>query len=209
MKRLVAMALLLAPLVGSTAWAAGTSVTSQKLTVDAPTVCSLTPDADTYIAEASSGTNFGTETGFSVTSLLLGNQHGLVRFDLSTCAIPADATVLSADLTLHLSTAPSLARMHAGHRVTEAWSETSVTWDDQPSAATTATATISTGTTDGVTRTLDVTSDVADFVAGTAVNEGWSLEDTLEGDAVGMTGTYSSREHATTGEHPVLAVTYR
>lgn len=196
-------------LAGSVAWAAGTSVSSQKLTVDAPTVCSINPDADTYVDEASASSNFGTASSLSVTSLLAGNERGLVHFDLSTCSIPSGAEILSGRLRMYLSSAPDLDRLHGAHRVTASWTETGVSWNDQPSFAGTASATVGTGAVDGVTLEWDVTADVADFVAGTATNHGWLVKDTLEGDAVGMTGTYSSREHGTTGERPVLAVTYR
>lgn len=208
MRRLTAL-VVVAVLAGSVAWAAGTSVTSQKLTVDAPTVCSLEPDADTYVDQALSASNFGTASSFSVKSLLGGNHRALVHFDLSTCSIPSGATVLGAELKLYLSSAPALDRSHAAHRVTAAWAETSVTWDDQPSFAATATASTLTGLGDGVTLSWDVTTDVDAFVAGTSTNHGWLVKDTLEDDAVGMTGTYSSREHTTAGERPVLAVTYR
>lgn len=208
-KALVAIAVLAAPLAGSAAWGAGTAVTARSLTVDAPTVCSLTPDADADVDESSATTNAGTETTLSVRSRLGDNRRALVRFALSSCSIPPDAAVLSADLTVHLSSAPTLVRTHAVHRVTAAWTESGVTWNSQPTVAATPTASTVVGTTDGVTHHLDVTADVAEFVAGTAANEGWMVKDTLEGDLLGMTGTYASREHADALTHPVLAVTYR
>lgn len=208
-RRTLVLAILAGLVAGSAAWAASTPVSTAKLTVDAPTVCSLNPAADTYVDEASSAGNFGTETSFSVTSLLAGNRRALVHFDLSSCSIPDGAEILSADLKMYLSSAPVLERTHDAHRATASWSETGVTWADQPSIDGTATASAITGVTDGVTLEWDVTSDVAAFVEGAATNHGWLVKDTLEGGATEMTGTYSSRDHGTEAERPVLAVTYR
>lgn len=209
-KRRVAIAAIVGVvLAASAAWSATTPVTSQHLTVDAPDVCTLHPDADTYLDETSASSNFGTATDLSVRSLLTANHRTLVRFDLTACSIPSDATIESAELTLHLTDAPTLSRTHDAHRVTDTWAETSVTWTNQPTRATTATASVLTGTTDGVTLEWDVTGDVADFVAGNTTNHGWLVKDTLEGDATGMTATYSAREHTTSEQRPALAVTSR
>lgn len=207
--RIVLALLVAAALAASAAWSATTPVTSQHLTVDAPDVCSLHPDADTYVDEASPSSNFGTATDLSVRSLLGADHRALVRFDLASCSIPSDATIESAELTLHLSDAPTLSRTHDAHRITDTWDETSATWSNQPTRATLATASVLTGTSDGTTLQWDVTADVADLVAGNTTNHGWLLKDTLEDGATGMTATYSAREHTTTEQRPALAVTHR
>lgn len=196
-------------LAGSVAWAASAPVTSQKLTVDAPKVCSRNAVADSYVDELSSVSNFGTGTSLAVKSLLLGNRRALVRFDLSPCSILSGATVVSAYLKLYLSGAPSLSRTYEAYRITAGWTETGVTWAGQPSLAAVATATALTGTTNGATVEWDVKSDVTAFVAGTATDNGWLVKDLLEGDALGVEGTFSAREHATGGQRPMLVVTYR
>lgn len=198
-----------AVLAVSVAWAASTPVTSQKLTVDAPKVCSVGAAADAFVDEAASSTNNGTGTTLAVKSLLLGNRRTLVRFDLTSCSIPGTATVVSAALKLYLSSAPTLSRTHEVYRVTSAWTETGVTWASQPSTALAATSTASTGTTSGTVIEWDVKADVAAFVSGAATNQGWLVKDLLEGDALGAEAVFSSREHATAGQRPVLVVTYR
>ncbi|MBI2168263.1 MAG: DNRLRE domain-containing protein [Actinobacteria bacterium] len=196
-------------LAGSAAWAAGLTLTAEKLTVDSPDVCSRNPDADAYVDQVLSTTNFGTGTSVDVRSLLLGNRRTHVHFDLSPCSIPASATVVSAYVKLYLSTAPSSSRTYDAYRITGSWTETGVTWGNQPSVAALASASASTGTTSGVTLEWNVTSDVAAFVAGSATNYGWRVGDLLESNALAITGTFSAREHATSGQRPILLVTYR
>lgn len=209
MKRLV---LCLLPVIAATATiasAASAPVSSQHLTVDAPTVCAIEPSGDASVDQAAPDTNLGTGASLAVTSLLAGNRRALVHFDLGACGLPASPQILSARLTVYLETAPALGRTHGAHRVTSAWTATGVTWNTQPSSTSLAAASVLTGIVDGATRAFDVTADVSSFVSGASTNHGWLVKDTLEDDLLGATGIYSSREHATVAQRPVLAVTYR
>lgn len=196
-------------LSGAIAWSASQPVTSEKLTVDAPQVCSRTADGDADLDEALPALNNGSATTLAVRSQLLANRRSLVRFDLSPCAIPASATVVDAALELHLGSAPGATRTYTVHRVTAAWVEGTVTWGNQPSVAALATSSTATGTTAGVTLAWDVQADVAALVDGSATNHGWRVGDLLESDALGVAGSFSSRDHATAAQRPVLAVTWR
>jgi hypothetical protein len=175
--------------------------------------CTLTPAADTYADEASSGNNFGTATTLHVRSavvlvVLQENKRSFARFDLSSCSIPTSARVLTAKLRLFLSTAPSASRTYQVHRVTQAWGETTLTWGNQPTAAGTATASATTGTTSNVTLEWDVLADVSGFVAGTTTNQGWRVRDSVEGSGTARDGRFNAREHATVSQRPSLAITY-
>lgn len=198
----------LAALLSTTgiAWAATMGVSSVRLTVDSPEVCTVGAEADSWVDESSPDANFGGDQDLAVRSLALANRRALLRFDLGPCSIPSDATVNGATLNLSLSSAPSLSRIWGAHGVDAAWSETGVTWNTQPSAALAATDSVETGTTDGVTLQAEVTADVAAFVDGTATNHGWLVKDTLEGEAVEQQGLVSSREHPTSDERPTLVV---
>lgn len=209
--RRLALCLLVVVVAGTAtvAFAAGAPVTSQRLTVDAPDICTLQPSGDASVDQSAPDTNDGTGDSLPVTSLLGGNRRALVHFDLSACGLPASPQILSAELTVHLSAAPMLSRTHDAHRVTGAWTETGVTWNTQPGFASLASASVLTGSTAGATLVFDVTADVSGFVSGASANHGWLVKDTLEGDLAGATGTYSSREHATVAQRPVLAVMYR
>jgi hypothetical protein len=202
----------------SVAFAAGLAIAPKQLTIHAAastvpvsTCTATTSAADTYADQGSSGSNFGTATTMHVRSattliLLADNKRSFVRFDLSSCAIPATARVLSAQLRLYLTSAPSSSRTYQAHRVTQAWGETTLDWANQPTTAALDTASAATGTTANVTREWDVVADVRSFVAGTAANHGWRIKDAIEG-ASGE-ARFSTREDGTPSRRPSLAITY-
>lgn len=202
----------------SVAFATALAITPERLTIYSSasavgvTTCTLTGAADTYADEAvvNAGRNFGTATTLEVRSEALANKRSFVRFDLSSCSIPTTANVKTAGMKLFLSTAPPASRTYAVHRVTASWGETSLTWNDQPSIASSPTASTATGTTNDVTLEWNVLSDVSAFVAGAATNNGWRIGDASEGGALltAYQGTFSSREHGTTSERPTLVIRY-
>jgi hypothetical protein len=223
LRALVAVAVLSAVLAGSVGFATALGITPRALTIftSADTVpvttCTLTTaEADAYAYDASPGTNFGTETTLHVRSgisrvLLLtfpDNKRSFVRFDLSSCSVPSSARVVSAEMKLFLSAAPSLSRTYQAHRVTQGWNETNLTWDNQPTVADSPTASATTGTASNVTIGWDVRADVQTFVAGTATNSGWRVKDLTEGAEPAIEGRFNSREHGTATQRPSLVVTY-
>ena len=169
--------------------------------------CSLTSNADTYANSALSsiGTNFGTATTLHVRADALGNKRTFVAFDIASCAIPAVARILTSSLSVYLATAPTASRTYDLHQITAGWTELGLTWSNQPATAASATASVSTGTTGGVTLAASVLSDVSAFVAGTATNNGWQIKDRTEGGLTAREGQFSSREGSTP---PSLIVTY-
>jgi hypothetical protein len=207
--------LVLSAVVGATVVAHATTLplTQARLTTHtvAATVpvssCSLTSSADTYANSAflSTGTNFGTATTLQVRSDVLGNKRTFVVFDLASCAIPAVARVLTSSLSLYLATAPTASRTYDLHRVSAGWTELGLTWSNQPATAASATASVTTGTTGGVTLPASVLADVSAFVAGTATNNGWQIKDRTEGGLSAREAQFSSREGATP---PSLVIGY-
>lgn len=206
----------MATLLGATrAAAAGLEVSTRLLAAfvssgAVPTTrCTAAAEADTHVDQGSPDTNFGTESLASVRSEADKNKRALVRFDLSACSIPQDASVQSAVLRLHLSNAPDSDRAYDAYRVTGSWTEAGATWNIQPTTAAAATGSVATGTTDGVWIEWTVTTDVAAFVDGSAANEGWLVRDQEEGALIlGQQGDFSSREHADSAQHPALVVDY-
>lgn len=177
----------------------------------AATTCTLTaPVADAYVDGGLllMSSNFGSSPDLRVQSSTLGNRRSFVRFDLSSCAIPATARVTGATVSLYLSQAPGSSRTYEIRLVTAAWTETTVTFANQPAAAGTATSTASTGTTSGATLSWPATSDAQAFIAGTATNNGWRVADSTEGALVPIDSTLGARERATASERPELVVTY-
>ena len=216
----VALSAVLASAVG---FATALEITPQALTIftSADTVpvttCTLTTaEADTYAHEDSGGSNFGTATTLHVRSgvrtvLVLtfpDNKRSFVRFDLASCSIPSSARVVTAQLKLFLSTAPTASRTYQAHRVTQSWTETNLDWDNQPTVAASATASAASGTANNVTIVWNVAADVQTFASGTATNNGWRVKDLTEDANTAREGRFNSSEHGTATQRPSLVVTY-
>lgn len=176
----------------------------------APATCSLQPVADTHVRNggADSGTNYGAASTLDVRSDPASASRVLAQFDLTACtpSIPADAIIHAATLRLTLSSTATATRTYDLHRSTGAWDEMTVTWNDQPAVAATATssAIVSTGTGAPAVVEWNVAVDVQDFASGAAVNYGWRLNDSAEDTTVDL--AFQSRE-AASGQ-PELVITY-
>lgn len=203
-------------LLGSTA-AIATSLTisparlaTYNRTYGAPSTCSLQPVADSHVRNggADADANYGTQTTLDVSADPASGSRALVRFDLSACspAISADAIVHSAQLRLTLFSSATATRTYALHRAADAWDETTVTWNNQPSVSGVATSsvTVTNGTSAPGIVEWNVITDVQDFVSGATTNNGWRLNDSTEDSGVNL--TFQSRE-ATSGR-PELVITY-
>jgi hypothetical protein len=198
-----------------TALAATLGVSSTKLTVSTyassipASTCTLSAaDADSYVNQSSAASNFGTVTNLDVRSASgSANRRTFVQFLLTSCSIPANSLVTAATLKLYMYTAPTATRTYEARRVTGAWTETGVTWTNQPAVAGSATATVTTGTTANVTLSWDVTSDVQAYVDGTS-NLGWRIADQTEGSATARLGQFRSAEYGTAAQRPILDITY-
>jgi uncharacterized protein YcfJ len=178
---------------------------------------------DASVRQASATSNFGTSTTNDVGSASSANLRLYLRFDLSGCtpAIPASATVRLATLRLYASTLAGACRTLDIFRVASAWTESAVTWNNQPFGTTlnnpaqsSRTDSFDAGTPTScenkvagyVTGAL-VTSDVAAFVAGTT-NNGWMIRDDIEGSNPARTTTFSAKNLGTLAQAPQLVVTY-
>jgi hypothetical protein len=209
--------------------AASLSLTSQNFTPYRTCTVTATPVATTAVADttarqATPATNFGALTTLTVSSGNAVNQRTYVRFDLTVCtpAIPASATVRLATLRLYMTALPAACRVLDIFRVTAAWGETTLTWNNQPFGATinnpptaSRSGTFSVGTPAGCQNLAagyvvggTVTTDVAAFVAGGATNFGWMIRDDTEGSATTRTATFSAKELGTIAQEPQLVVTY-
>jgi len=155
--------------------------------------------------------NFGTATTLSVRSTTTGNPENnyrtLVRFNLSS--LPSGATILSATLRLRMNQAPSASRSYDAYRVTASWSETTITWNNQPAVAAGATSTTDTGTTSDVWLEWNVTSDVQAFISGSQGNFGWRIKDQIESASGDFQSTFGSREATDTEHDPRLVIVYQ
>jgi hypothetical protein len=131
-------------------------------------------------------------------------DRSLLQFDLAS--IPNGASVSNAQLVLcFASIAPSAAgRTHELNRPTSGWTETTVTWNNQPGGNSGQAVTWTIPSIPGCV-SLDVTSSLQAWVGGTA-NNGWRITDEDEGTAQHV--EYVTREDPVSGLRPTLNVTY-
>jgi hypothetical protein len=190
--------------------AASLGVTTAKLTSSTKT---LTHGSCTLGASATSDSfadeNAPTTTNGSATTLDIRQQNGrrrytFVKFDTTSCNFPSGATVDSATLTMNQITAPGSSRTYDVYRVTGSWAASTLTWSNQPSVATSATASVTIPATTGAV-SIPVTADAADYLAGTATNNGWRISDASSGNS---NSQFASSENATVGNRPSLTITY-
>jgi hypothetical protein len=66
---------------------------------------------------------------------------------------------------------------------------------------------VATGTTNGVTLSWNVASDVQLYADGTS-NFGWRIADSAEGANSNRQGTFRTRETGTASQRPSLSITY-
>ena len=129
----------------ATSSAADLSTTGSPANIAASTT--LYPVADAWVNYWLPNNNYGTATQLEVGSEECPGQEfpdrgrALIRFDLS--AIPAGQVIQSASLQLYLRYAYSggaSTNTINVHRVSASWTETGVTWNNQPGHAATAAA---------------------------------------------------------------------
>ena len=228
---------LLALVVAASLWAgaaigsaAGLSLTPLSFTPYRTCTITATPATttaviDSSVRQATATTNFGTQTTNNIASASAANRRLYIRFDLSLCspAIPSTAIVRLATLRIYVTGLPASCRTIDLFRVTAAWTEAGITWNNQPfgtainnPASGSRSDSFNAGTPAGcqnlATGTYMVaanpTTDVAAFVAGTATNYGWMLRDDAEGSATAYTQTDSAKDLGTLAQAPQLIVTY-
>lgn len=210
--------------------AASVSLTSQAFTPYRTCTLTATPTTtavvtDATVRQGSATSNFGAIATASVSSASGANQRIYLKFDLTSCnpALPASAIVRLATLRLYMTAVPAACRTLDLYPVAAAWTETAITWNNQPFGTTinnpptgSRTGTFSVGSPAGCqNRTTGayisggtVTSDVASFVSGGSTNLGWMIRDDAEGSATTRTATFSAKELGTVAQEPQLVITY-
>lgn len=201
---------------GSVAFAAALQVAAQKVTAyqtdtTVPmTVCTRTPTADAYVDEqgGNKNLNFGTDTTLQVQAKKNANKRSFLKFDIASCGIPAGAALQSASLRLFITTAPSSPRNYNAGLANAAWTETGITFGNQPGVLGTpgpATASIGSGSSGWFE--WGVLSHV-EAIRGGTTNNGWQVRDSFEptgNDNTSVESQFSSREGA---NPPQLVIAY-
>jgi pimeloyl-ACP methyl ester carboxylesterase len=183
------------------------------------TISSGTNWTDALLYSKSGNTNYATYSHFAATAWTNGGadfKRTLVRFNLSS--LPAGVTIQSAKLYLYSDPTVTSSSAWNGNsqlsgsnavyfeKVISNWSETAVTWNNQP--ATTTTGRIwypaSTSTTENIQ--VDITSFVQGWVNSPTTNYGLKMR--LENEAYYRSRTYASENHSNTVIRPKLVITY-
>jgi hypothetical protein len=219
----------LGPLGATTALANSVPVTSSKLTVFRSCVLTASSSTsavaiDTQSRQASPTGNFGGLGNAHVSSDQNQNRRSYYRFDIAQCspAIASTATVRVATLRLFVNNLPTACETNDIFRVTTSWTETGLTWNNQPFGTSLnnppqsqRTASLNVGTSPCQNTALNayvsgwnVTADVQAFAAGTATNYGWMIRDDVEDSSAIRATTYSTRDGNPLNQSPQLVITY-
>lgn len=210
---LVVAMLALTVVGGGVAFATSLTVTSHKLTgwhsaaSCTPGTVTISADADSYVDQSSGNGNFGTQTSLKVRAPLLGvlginlggDRFALARFPLPERQL---CTVTLAKLRLYASSAASGRTLQA-RRVTSAWTEAAVTWNNKPTTTTTGAATTASGAGAGY-REWTVTTQVTTMYSGT--NNGFLVEDTSGLSLLSPEQLFNSREAGANNPQLVLTL---
>jgi len=180
-------------------WAGG-----QTLTKGTCTLQGTSSTTDTYVDENSPASSFGGATTLSVGPKTNKRTWMLVRFDLSSCGIPTTGGADSATLNLRITTAPGSSQSLDVSTISSTWSG-STTWNTVPSIGSPF-ASITTGTTSNVTKSVTVTADVDALIKNSSANYGWLVSEASS--ASNVTTLFGSSENGTSSNQPQLVINY-
>jgi hypothetical protein len=196
---------------GSVAYAATLSVGSASLWAGGQTLtkstCTLSGTAsttDTYVDEQNPNSSFGGSTTLSVGPKTNKRTWLLVRFDLSSCNIPSTGGADSATLNLRVTTAPGSSQSLDVSTISSTWSGTT-TWNSAPSTGSPF-ASIATGTTSNVTKSVTVTADVDALIKNTSANYGWLISEASS--TANVSTLFGAAENGTAANRPQLVINY-
>lgn len=178
-----------------------------------PTV-TIQPDAaagkDAYVYSNAAATNYGTDQYLQVGNQGAYMRRSYVQFDLS--GIPASVVVTSAIAQLYYNGGYGTAIIDIGiSKVTGTWTETGVTWNNQPAYSTAMESTRAINRSNEPVGYKDFTATnlVKDIVNGAAVNNGFVFRISTEGftgpDAWAL---FYSSDATNVAQRPKLVVTY-
>ncbi len=158
----------------------------------------INPSADTWLKEASPNENHGSDEELSVKNKPTDNFRTLYQFDLSS--IPAGANVTRADLRLRITGEDDSGDPVNIYRVTDAWSENAVNWNNTGNDYDASTVYASFVPDDTGWIWVDITPIVQAWVCGEFPNNGMMLIATSDDTE----SKYTSREYSQSNRRPRL-----
>ena len=137
-------------------------------------------------------------------------SHNFIQFNLSS--IPTGSTIVSASLSLWHSTianhSTSTNNEEIFSKVTQAWSESTVTWNTQPSFSSTDTVHIGTTTIGDDKLNINLASFVQSWVNTPAANYGMVMHLDNDPGTIGRYQSYASSDDANATTRPKLVITF-
>jgi hypothetical protein len=184
-----------------------------------PNSITLRPNAvsgkDAYIESYNTTINYGTSANFAAIAWTGGGHsfvsRSLIDFNLST--IPAGATINNAYLSLYCNTTSDHTELNSGsnasfiQRITYAWDENTVTWNNQPSTTPVNEVTLP----QSISQTQDypninVTQLISDIRNNPSTSFGMMIQ--LQTEAVYRSMIFASSDHSDSTKWPMLKVCY-
>lgn len=203
----LSLAALSAALFSGAAFTTGASNPNNSFTAAAsfcptPGTLALPASRDAYVYQLNAGQNFGSDTTLQVSPgvlALLVIHRTLIGFDLAS--VSPLCTMTAASLRLY-ATSSSSGRTIGVYRANGAWTESGVSWSNQPGT----TGSAVTAASGSGWRSWNVTSQVAAMMAGT--DNGFLIRDQSEAALLSLQAqVYQSREGATGSQDPELVLT--
>ncbi|HKX56928.1 MAG TPA: DNRLRE domain-containing protein, partial [Xanthomonadales bacterium] len=173
----------------------GRVATNLSMIVDCGLPVTVSADADSWIDQNSASNNSGADGSLKVQSKAGGNMRALVRFILPP--VPDGCVIGSAALHLYAAAA-TIGRTLGVSRLGEDWSETAVTWNNQPAAIGPEAAAVS----DLQLRRWDVTA-LVQAMYDTGAHHGFLIRDAAENGSGGEQ-QFISREQSEDGPELVM-----
>lgn len=160
------------------------------------------------------GNNYGTNDQFNAWRYTSGTwyiRRSPIQFDLS--GIPSNAVIVSANLYLykHTSDHSSLDNTCVLRKITQSWSETTVTYNSQPTFSMSDSIIVPTTTsTTQASISVNVKTDIQYWVNNPALNYGWifKLSSNYESQNNYRYQAWASSDFATASSRPKLDITY-
>lgn len=164
-----------------------------------------TPTKDAYISEFYSNQNFGGVPYLYISQYVMRNDDYRSLLQFSLRSIPSGRRIVSARLllTIYRNEIPEGTRIHVSlRRIVRPWSESGVTWNNQPLSRFVSAFSVSSARSPGSVIRLNVTSLVRRWYNRSIANNGIMLRGNESRDS--LLGFYSSESTSP----PRLIVTY-
>lgn len=172
---------------------------------NAQTTVALPMEKDAFFVSINSTTNFGTNDILAAGSFGVSDSIFRTALQIDLNSIPSNVVILSAKLFLYKNTdTTNLDTNFVLQRFESSWSETGITYSNQPSVDA---GSISLQSAIGGVFTFDITTAVSEMCAGLYSNYGWMVRGGNETVNNGEQYFYS-KEYSDAALHPYVEIVY-